>query len=336
MRAQTLPFVVPAELAARIAGPIVVVGSSGFIGSNLMAALLHYRDDVVGLSRSTSSWRQKALSLEASTRETGNDSVIETLKRINPGTIFNLSAYGAYPDQQDLTRSVEVNIGLTRQLVDWCTKKQAIFVHAGSSSEYGLNSDGPLESGATSPNSLYALTKLSGSLLVQNAILSDKARASVLRLYSVYGSLEDPRRLIPTLVREGARKRFPVFGMPSTSRDFIFISDVVEAFCEVASALASEKVPPVLNIGTGIATTLQEVAKTADKVFGVSESPVFGPDLRDWDVGLWRASTDLARDAIGWESKISFEEGLRRTWDWYSTDARFSYLAPEIVSARQV
>ena len=324
------------RLVERIAGPIVVIGPSGFIGSNLMAALRHYRDDVVGLSRRGSSWRQKALGLEASTRATDSSSLIRDLEIVNPRTVFNMSAYGAYPDQQDLTRSVEVNIGLTRQLVDWCAREQAIFVHAGSSSEYGLNSDGPLESDAPSPNSVYALTKLSGSQLVQYAVLVDEARASVLRLYSVYGPLEDPRRLIPAVVREGARKRFPVFGMPSTSRDFIFISDVMEAFCEVASTLTSEKVPPVLNIGTGRATTLQEVAKTAGNVFGVSDRPIFGPNLRDWDVGPWRANTDLARDVLGWKAKVDFQEGLRITRDWYATDERFSYLASEIASAEQV
>lgn len=332
MNPQHVPVLLVESLAERIVGPIVVIGAGGFIGSNLMAALRNSRDDVIGFSRARFSWRQSALGLETDIFEVQQSSLIGELQRIKPQTVFNLSAYGAYPDQQDLGRSVEVNIGLTRQVVDWCSQEGAILVHAGSSSEYGSNSDGPLESGGAFPNSVYAVTKLAGTQLVQFAAVVEGARASVLRLYSVYGPFEEPRRLIPALVREGARKRLPVFGMPSTSRDFIFISDVVEAFCEVAFALSRSKVPPILNIGTGRSTTLQEVAETAGKVFGISDGPVFGPNLRDWDVGLWRATTDLARETIGWKAKVSFETGLRITRDWYATDENFSYLDPEITS----
>src|SRR6202012_222088 len=112
-----------------------------------------------------------------------------------PETVFNLSAYGAYSKQNNANLIYETNLLGTLNILEEC-KRITAYVHAGSSSEYGLNCEGPKEDDELIPNSHYAVSKVSGGYRIKFYAKVPQLPAVNLRLYSIYGAWEDPDRLI--------------------------------------------------------------------------------------------------------------------------------------------
>ncbi len=310
------------EVHARLGvvpGPLLVHGANGFIGSTVLAGLLGAGASATGTVSTGPGWRLRALNIGAVQRTATVAELRAALDHIRPRTVLNLAAYGAYPNQTDTRLLVEVNLLQTEVLAEWCADNDAVLVHAGSSSEYGVNAGDADESTLPSPNSMYAITKLAATNLIAHMVRSRGLRATTLRLFSVYGPLEAPTRLIPTLVREGSAGRLPSFSPAAVSRDFVFIDDVVTAFAEAAIRLtASQDIPPVINISTGAGTTMAEVAHTAQQVFGVNIEPVFAAPLRAWDLTDWSGRNATAEIALGWRPNVGFADGLTLTRDWYA------------------
>ena len=138
-----------------------------------------------------------------------------------------------------------------------------------------------------------------------------------LRLYSVYGPLEDTSRLIPNLVAKGLKGAFPPLVDPNTSRDFIYIDDVCDAFVQAAARLTPDIYGEALNIGTGRGTTIRELAKIAADVFAIGEEPIFGSMAgRSWDLPDWYASPGKAEQLLNWTAKTDLATGLKLTSEW--------------------
>ena len=121
-----------------------------------------------------------------------------------------------------------------------------------------------------------------------------------LRLYSVYGPLEDSSRLIPTVVSRGVKGELPEFVDPKISRDFVYVDDVTEAFVDTALNLRETHYGESFNIGSGKQTTMREVAETARKIFDIEAEPEFTMSSRDWDVPDWYADPRKAEAELGW------------------------------------
>src|SRR4029453_16750114 len=92
-----------------------------------------------------------------------------------------------------------------------------------------------------------------------------------LRLYSVYGPLEDTSRLIPTLLHRALNGKYPAFVDGETSRDFVHTDDVCAAFVLAAAKMNPELYGEDFNIGTGIRTTMRELANVTRTAFSISD-----------------------------------------------------------------
>ena len=97
-----------------------------------------------------------------------------------------------------------------------------------------------------------------------------------LRLFSVYGPLEDSSRLIPDVIRCGLEGKYPPFVNRAISRDFVYVDDVCEAYVDTALNLREPYFGDSFNIGSGRKTTIAEVAQAAAELFSISSQPVFG------------------------------------------------------------
>lgn len=309
-----------AQKISRLQGPILVLGGSGFVGAGLLRTLLAVREDVVGTATRLPSWRLDGLD-EKNVR--GVDLLVDAnlnqlLQEIKPRTIFNCVAYGAYSFETDSQLIFQTNFNLTAKLLDRLVQtKIACYVHAGSSSEYGDHAAGPHENELPAPNSDYAVSKVACANLLHFYGKKKKLPCANLRLYSVYGPLEDSSRLIPALVQHGVEGRYPPFVHPGISRDFVFIDDVCEAFIDTALNLEEADWGDSFNIGSGRKTTIGEVATIAKELFGMEEPPRFSMPGRHWDVCDWFAHVDKARERLGWFARTPFREGLERTIAWY-------------------
>ncbi|NBX83749.1 NAD-dependent epimerase/dehydratase family protein [bacterium] len=330
--------------ALSLKGPILVIGASGFVGSKLFFSLSRLRGDVFAASRNIlASWRfvnkdHSIQNRQLLNLDIGNYQNLSTvLQKIKPRTIFNLSAYGAYERQSDFAQIHRVNYWGTLNLVRILQELGCdAFVQAGSSSEYGLNCTAPLEESQLKPNSDYAVSKGAASLLVSYYGGITGLPCAHLRLYSVYGPFEEKDRLIPRLVEAGIKGKFPPFADKHISRDFLYVDDCTRAFVKAALTVCKSEPGLSLNVGTGKRTTLEEVAQTAGKVFGISEPPSFGTmSNRKWDLSNWYSNSTQATHKMDWSARVSFEEGLRLTKAWEEHSAKvFTYSAPPAASKK--
>jgi len=309
-----------AEKIRRLQGPILVLGASGFVGANLMRMLIGARRDVYGTTTRYPAWRLEGLT-------DGHVHVVDLLidsnldallNQVQPRTIFNCVAYGGYPFETDSQLIYQTNFHfVTRLLSRLDAASIACYVHAGSSSEYGDNAAGPTEDAPMAPNSDYAVSKVAAANLILFSGRRKQLPCANLRLYSVFGPMEDSSRLIPAVIHHGLAGTYPEFVNPAVSRDFIYVDDVSEAFVETALNLGPQSFGESFNIGTSCKTTILEVAESARTVFNIAGEPSFTMPARRWDVQDWYANNAKARDRLGWEPHITFEEGLRRTTAWY-------------------
>lgn len=304
-------------------GPILLFGAGGFIGINLLQAILKYRSDVYGVSQDIyNNWRFIASELNPKQlRECDiNDlaQIKNLIHEIPAQTIFNLAAYGAYSKQNEYDKIYQTNFNGTVNLIEQLKIKGfKAFVQAGSSSEYGLNSKAPSEDAELLPNSHYAVSKVNAYNAIKYYGKIENLPLIHLRLYSVYGPFEEPDRLIPVLISKATKKEFPQFVDAEISRDFIYIDDVIEAFVDAANQMKPELYGEVFNIGTGVNTSIRELALITKEIFQLTENPEFGTmQNRNWDLKNWVSLPEKANSILHWNSKIGLSEGLTLVKKW--------------------
>ncbi len=304
----------------KIKGPIIVLGASGFIGANLFLKILKYRKDVYAIVRSNDNWRLKNTPrpnlIKSNFLDSSENQML--IKKIKPKTIFNCIAYGAYSFEENNSLIYETNFSALINFVEALSKiKIHAFINAGTSSEYGTNSFAPLEDSICSPNSHYAVSKLNAASYLSFMGKFKKFPCIHLRLYSVYGPLEDCSRLIPNLVREGIQNSYPPFVNGNISRDFIFIDDACDAFIMAAIKINKNLYGEIFNIGSGVKTSIKQLANFAQNEFKIKTKPKIGTmDNRAWDLSQWVSNPTKANKIINWNSKVTIQNGLHLTDPW--------------------
>ena len=138
-----------------------------------------------------------------------------------------------------------------------------------------------------------------------------------LRLYSAYGPWEEPDRLMPMLVSKARAGHYPPLVNPDTTRDYIYVMDVVDAFIKAAFQ-ASQHHGETYNIGTGVKTTIKELADMISTICKIEDQPSFGSmENRNWDVvNDWYANASRARDELKWTHIVDLRKGLENTLKW--------------------
>jgi len=304
-------------------GPILVTGASGFIGANLFRAVLAVRSDVYAAVRRGKNWRLQDIGEDRLVAVDLNDfaSTKNMVNGLQPQTIFDCAAYGAYSFEEDGGLIYQTNFQSIVNLVGMLEGRPfAAYVHAGSSSEYGTNCSAPSEDSPCQPNSHYAVSKVAVASYLQYMGKHKDFPCANLRLYAVYGPYEDTSRLIPNVLRQALAGKLPPFVDARTSRDFIHVDDVTAAFVHTATALQPALYGESFNIGTGHKTTIAELAETTRRVFGVAAEPRFGAmEGRAWDLADWYADPRKAIAQLGWKPQVNLEDGLRRTAEWVKT-----------------
>jgi len=304
-------------------GPILVLGASGFIGANLFKMLLSKRKDVYGLCRLERGWRLNDIQSENILFADVNDSAAlqNLINTVSPKTIFDFISYGAYSFEDKHEIVYQTNFLSLTNIVQLLENKAiSAYIHAGTSSEYGLNSKQPSEDSSLEPNSHYSSSKIAASYFLKYKGKINNFPAINLRLYSVYGPLEDSSRLIPNILNNAKEKKFPPLVDPDISRDFVFIDDVCEAFILAASKIHPELYGESFNIGSGIKTTIKDLALTIKKVYKIKQKPIFrNMSNRIWDLNDWHSNSKKAEKILGWKSKTNLVDGLDLTFNWLST-----------------
>jgi nucleoside-diphosphate-sugar epimerase len=278
---------------------VLVTGAGGFVGRHLTDRLRRDGWDVVGLTRRDVDLTDQVAAAVA-------------VRAADPHVVFSLAAGRGKATPAERAATIAVNT--SPWLVDALPHRCRTVVRLGSSTEYAasprpLAEDAPLE-----PRGFFGATKAAGSLLLQATAAERGLRAAVLRAFQVYGPGDHPTRLVP-VVLEAARTGTAV-SLPArlSRRDWVWVGDVVDACVRAA---VDDGLPPgvVLNIGTGVQTSTEELVATASRVVGRPIATVAGAHPgRDWDTADWVCDPTAAGTLLDWTPTVDLAEGLARTW----------------------
>ena len=198
------------------------------------------------------------------------------------------------------------------------------FVHASSSSVYGGAAPRPTpEDAPLRPRSPYAVSKLAGEEYCRVFAELYGLETVALRYFNVYGPRQRPDAIyaavIPLFIDALLNGRAPVVhGDGDQSRDFTYVSDVVDANLAASSAPAGACSGRVYNVAAGNEWSLLDILRVLDELLGASTAPQF-TDPRPGDVRHSRADATAAARDLGFRAAVELDVGLRRTVDWLRT-----------------
>lgn len=298
---------------------IIVTGGSGFIGSNLVDALVVLGHDVIvidDLSSSSKDNLKESLDKIEFIQESILDVDLNKFKDID--VIFHLAAKRSVPESLKYPNEFEdVNIAGTRRMLELARKNDAKLINSSSSSVYG---DAPLpqkEDITKIRLSPYAITKFAAEDYCRLFNKLYGTQAISLRYFNVFGPRQDPSSeyaaVIPKFIRLMMNEeRPPIFGDGLQSRDFTFVQNVVSANIK---AMDSELNGEAINVANGKPISILDLVKEINVLLDTNINPIFKEE-RAGDIKDSYADNSLAKEIIGYEELVSFNEGLKKTIDW--------------------
>ncbi|MCG2613967.1 SDR family oxidoreductase [Terrimonas sp. NA20] len=311
---------------------ILVTGGAGFIGSNLVDALL--KDDRVSLVRVLDNL---ATGSEDNLKHLGHLPKFEFLNgdirsmddcvRACTGIdlISHQAALGSVPRSiADPLTTNAVNIGGTLNIFT-AAKDNGVkrIIYAASSSTYGDHPGLPkVEDRIGKPLSPYAVTKYVNELYAGVYASLYNIEMIGLRYFNIFGPRQNPNgpyaAVIPLFAKSLIDNQAPVInGDGSHSRDFTYVSNAVQANIAALFSQEPEAVNTVYNIACGEQTSLLQLFENLREQAGSSLQPIHGPE-RNGDVKHSLADISKARRLLKYNPSVSVKEGLRHTYDWYA------------------
>lgn len=307
---------------------VLVTGGAGFIGSHVTEALVNRGDRVrvldnlsTGKLSNLATVRDRLEFIEADL----NDEAAVGRAVAGVDCIFHEAALASVP--RSVEKPLETNAACvtgTLALLDAASRAGVRrLVYAGSSSAYGDQpSTSKRETDLPLPISPYGAAKIAAELYLHAYAAMRKIETVTLRYFNVFGPRQDPNSeysaVIPkfiTLLLSG--KQPTIFGDGLQSRDFTFVGDVVVG--NLLAADAQGVSGRVLNLAAGRSSTLLELLEVLSRLLNTPAKPQFAPP-RPGDVRESLADITLARQFLRYEPQVNFEEGLRRSIEYYKSE----------------
>ncbi len=307
---------------------VLLTGVAGFIGSETAKNLLKRGFDVVGIDNLNDYYDVDLKKMRLSSLQhpkfqfeqidiEDKSALIRLFNKHSFETVYNLAARaGVRYSMENPDIYMSTNAQGTLNLLECMRQHQVMkFVLASTSSLYAgqampFNEDLPVNT----PISPYAASKKSAEVMAYTYHYLYKIDVSVVRYFTVYGPAGRPD-MSPFIFADKLLKgeELPVFGDGTQSRDFTYVSDIAEG-----TVLASKNVGyEIINLGGGNNPyTLLQMIELMEKYSGKKAKLHLGEKVKaDMDV-TW-ADISKAKKLLGWEPKVSFEEGIKKLMDWH-------------------
>jgi UDP-glucuronate 4-epimerase len=311
---------------------ILVTGGAGFIGSHLCERLLEEGHSVICLDNFDSYYdpNLKIRNVEEISNKypgpftmvTGDirnrDHLTELFKKNRIDAVFHLAARaGVRPSIVDPLLYEDVNLRGTITLLEVCKEfGMKNFIFASSSSVYGENQRVPFSEKDLDiqPISPYGATKRAGELLCYSYHHLYGIHTACLRIFTAYGPRQRPEMAIhkfTSLMDQG--KEIPMYGDGSSKRDYTYIDDLIDGMMAV---LQRHKGFEIYNLGESRTTSLKELIRMIEECLG-KKAKILAMEPQPGDVSITYADITKAARMLGYQPKVSMEEGIKRFVEWY-------------------
>lgn len=306
-----------------------MTGGAGFIGSHLVTRLLNegYAVRVIdNLSTgSMENLREVMDQIDFREGDIRDPDVCSQVVR-DVDVVFHVAALPSV--SRSMARPIEthdVNATGTLNLLE-ASRNNGVrrFVYSGSSSAYGDTPQLPkIESAEPLPRSPYAAAKLAGEAYTLSYARASLLEGVALRYFNVFGPRQDPNgpyaAIVPILFRAALTGTpMTLFGDGNQTRDFTFITNVVDANMLAATGPVSRVNGHVVNVGAGARTSLLELAALVEAVTGRQITRHHAP-VRSGDILDSQASLERAGAVLGYRPMVSVQEGIAKLWEWFSS-----------------
>jgi nucleoside-diphosphate-sugar epimerase len=305
----------------------LITGIAGFIGSSLARAVLAQGDRVRGIDNLSTGRIQNLAEIidRIDFREADLlDPQATAAACQGVDFIFHEAAIPSVPRSvlnpvESNRANVDATVNLLAAAKDAKVKR---VVYAASSSAYGDTPTLPKqEDMKPNPISPYAVAKLAGEHYMTSFWRCYGLETVSLRYFNIFGPRQDPGSpysgvLAKFITQMLAGDQPTIFGDGAQSRDFTYVENAVSANLLAAKAPAAEVAGGVFNVAIGRRVDLNETFQALKKIIGYQGEVKYAPE-RAGDVKHSLADLTRARKHLGYQPKVDFEEGLRRTVDWY-------------------
>jgi UDP-glucose 4-epimerase len=305
----------------------LITGIAGFIGSSLARELLQRGERVRGVDNFSTGKRNNLAQILGQIEFREADLLdLDAMKLACAGVdyVLHQAAIPSVPKSVlDPIASNRANAdGTLNVLVAARDARVKRVVYASSSSIYGDTPTLPKHEGMTpDPISPYAVAKLASERYMISFYRCYGLETVALRYFNIFGPRQDPSSpysgvLAKFITQMLGGQQPTIFGDGEQSRDFTYIDNTVEANLLACKAPAEQVAGKVFNVATGHRVTLNETFKLLQTLTSYSGSPIYGPE-RGGDIKHSLADISAAEKHLGYKPQVNFEDGLRRTVDWY-------------------
>lgn len=305
----------------------LITGVAGFIGSSLARAVLAQGDQVRGIDNFSTGKRHNIAEILGSIdfREAdllNLDAMHEACRGVD--YVFHEAAIPSVPKSVlDPLGSNRANVdGTVQVLIAARDAKVKRVVYAASSSAYGDTPTLPKHEGMPpNPISPYAVAKLASEYYMTSFYRCYGLETVCLRYFNIFGPRQDPDSpysgvLAKFITQMLAGEPPSIFGDGKQSRDFTYIDNVVSANLLAAKAAAAKAAGQVFNVATGTRVDLNQTFQLLKNIIGYPGEVKYGAE-RAGDVKHSLADLSRTANGLGYKPLVDFEEGLRRTVEWY-------------------
>ena len=310
---------------------LLVTGGLGFIGSNFITKILEEKSDfeIVNVDAQLHGADKRNLSIIENNEnyEFVNGNI--TNKRLMEELISKCDAVVNFAAESFVDRSINdanpflvSNIRGTFTILDIITKQKKRMIQISTDEVFGSLPKGSAdEQTKFNPSSPYAATKAAAELLINSFSITHNSDVVITRCTNNYGPRQFPEKLIPkTIILAKQERSIPIYGNGKNLRDWIFVDEHCDAVYEI---LINGKAGQAYNISANNEISNVQIVHKILEIMGKSNDLIEFVEDRPGHDQRYSLDSSKIKNEFGWSTKINFEDGIRKTIEWY--EKNFSY-----------
>ena len=310
---------------------LLVTGGLGFIGSNFITKILEEKSDfeIVNVDAQLHGADKRNLSIIENNENYKFVNGNITNKRLMEELISKCDAVVNFAAESFVDRSINdanpflvSNIRGTFTILDIITKQKKRMIQISTDEVFGSLPKGSAdEQTKFNPSSPYAATKAAAELLINSFSITHNSDVVITRCTNNYGPRQFPEKLIPkTIILAKQERSIPIYGNGKNLRDWIFVDEHCDAVYEI---LINGKAGQAYNISANNEISNVQIVHKILEIMGKSNDLIEFVEDRPGHDQRYSLDSSKIKNEFGWSTKINFEEGIRKTIEWY--EKNFSY-----------